>query len=128
MSAAATHIISWFEIPSTDFERAVRFYETVLGTELRRENVGDQPIGIFQYTEPATGGCVIHSPTAKPSTDGVVVYLNAQPNVDAVLARVEKAGGKVQGPVIELPQDIGYIGFFTDTEGNRIGLHSPKNA
>ena len=58
----------------------------------------------------------------------MVVYLNAQPNVDAVLARVEKAGGKVQGPVIELPQDIGYIGFFTDTEGNRIGLHSPKNA
>ena len=57
----------------------------------------------------------------------MVVYLNAQPNVDAVLARVEKAGGKVQGPVIELPQDIGYIGFFTDTEGNRIGLHSPKN-
>jgi predicted enzyme related to lactoylglutathione lyase len=127
MSAAATHIISWFEIPSTDFERAVRFYETVLATELRRENVGDQPIGIFQYAEPATGGCVIHGPTAKPSADGVVVYLNAQPNVDAVLALVEKAGGKVQGPVVELPQDIGYIGFFTDTEGNRIGLHSPKN-
>ena len=95
MSAAATHIISWFEIPSTDFERAVRFYETVLATELRRENVGDQPIGIFQYTEPATGGCVIHSPTAKPSTDGVVVYLNAQPNVDAVLA--PRREGRRQG-------------------------------
>ena len=95
MSAAASHVISWFEIPSTDFERAVRFYETVLGTELRRENVGDQPIGIFQYTEPATGGSVIHSPTAKPSADGVVVYLNAQPNVDVVLDRVEKAGAVV---------------------------------
>jgi predicted enzyme related to lactoylglutathione lyase len=128
MSEAASHIISWFEIPATDFERAVRFYETAFATVLRRENVGGQPIGIFQYAEPATGGCVIHSPTTKPSADGVVVYLNAQPNVDAVLARVEKAGGKVQGPVIELPQDIGYIGFFTDTEGNRIGLHSPKNA
>ena len=127
MSAAASHVISWFEIPVTDFERAARFYETTLGTTLRRENFGGEPIGIFQYTEPSTGGCIIQSPNARPSGDGVVVYLNAQPNVDTVLGRVEKAGGKVQGPVIELPQDIGYIGFFTDTEGNRIGLHSPKN-
>jgi predicted enzyme related to lactoylglutathione lyase len=127
MSEAASHIVSWFEIPSTDFERAARFYETVLGTTLRRENFGDQPIGIFQYTEPATGGCIVHSPTVKPSADGVVVYLNAQPNVDAVLGRVEKAGGKVQGPAIELPRNIGHIGFFIDTEGNRIGLHSPKH-
>jgi predicted enzyme related to lactoylglutathione lyase len=127
MSAAASHVVSWFEIPSTDFERAVRFYETALDTTLRREDFGGQPMGIFQYTEPATGGCIVHSSTIKPSTDGVVVYLNAQPSVDAVLARVEKAGGKVQGPVIELPQDIGHIGFFVDTEGNRIGLHAPKN-
>jgi len=127
MSATATHVVSWFEIPSTDFERAVRFYEAALATTLRREDFGDQPIGIFQYTEPATGGCVVHNPSARPSADGVVVYLNAQPSVDAVLARVERAGGKVQGPVIELPQDIGYIGFFTDTEGNRIGLHSRTN-
>lgn len=127
MSAAATHVVSWFEIPSIDFERAVHFYETALATTLRRENVGDQTVAIFQYAEPATGGCIVHSPTAKPSADGVAIYLNAQPSVDAVLARVEKAGGKVQGPVIELPRDIGHIGFFIDTEGNRIGLHAPKN-
>jgi uncharacterized protein len=127
MSATASHVVSWFEIPSIDFERAVHFYETALDTSLRRENIGGGPIGIFAYTEPATGGCIVHNPTVKPSADGVVVYLNAQPSVDAVLARVEKAGGKLQGPVIELPQDIGYIGFFIDTEGNRIGLHAPKH-
>jgi predicted enzyme related to lactoylglutathione lyase len=127
MSSGASHIVSWFEIPSVDFERAVRFYEAALGTELRREDFGGQLLGIFQYAESATGGCIISSPKAKPSTDGVLVYLNAQPTVDAVLARVERAGGKVEGPVIELPRGIGYIGFITDTEGNRIGLHSPTN-
>ena len=127
MSATASQVVSWFEIPSTDFERAVRFYETALATTLRREDFGGSPIGIFQYTEPATGGCVTHSPTLKPSADGVLIYLHAQPTVDAVLARVERAGGKVQGPVIKLPQDIGYIGFFVDTGGNRIGLHSQAN-
>jgi uncharacterized protein len=127
MSSGASHIVSWFEIPSVDFERAVRFYETALGTTLRREEFGGQLLGIFQYTEPATGGCVIASPIAKPSTDGVLVYLNAQPTLDAVLARVEQAGGKVNGPVVELPQGMGYIGFIIDTEGNRIGLHSQTN-
>lgn len=127
MSSVTSHIVSWFEIPCVDFERAVRFYETALDTALRREEFGGQQLGIFQYDEPATGGCIISSPTAKPSTDGVVIYLNAQPTVDAVLARVERAGGKVQGPVIELPRGIGYIGFIVDSEGNRIGLHSATN-
>jgi predicted enzyme related to lactoylglutathione lyase len=62
-----------------------------------------------------------------PTGDGVLVYLTAQPTVDATLARVEQAGGKVDGPVIKLPEDIGYIAFFTDTEGNRLGLHSRTN-
>lgn len=127
MSATASHVIAWFEIPASDFERAARFYETALDTTLRREDFGGQPMGIFQYDQPATGGCIVHSPTAKPSADGVLVYLNATPTVDAALARVERAGGKTQGPVIQLPQEMGYIGFFTDTEGNRIGLHSLTN-
>ncbi|RFU45850.1 VOC family protein [Paraburkholderia sp. DHOC27] len=127
MSSPASHIVSWFEIPSVDFERAVRFYETALGTTLRREDFGGQPMGIFPYAEPATGGCIVAKTKASPSTDGVLIYLNAQPSVDAVLARVEKAGGKVDGPVVELPQGIGFIGFIIDTEGNRVGLHSPTN-
>lgn len=82
---------------------------------------------IFGYEEPATGGAIVHSPSTTPTGDGVLVYLNAQPTVDATLARIEKAGGKTDGPVIKLPQDIGYIAFFTDTEGNRLGLHSLTN-
>jgi predicted enzyme related to lactoylglutathione lyase len=26
--------------------------------------------------------------------------------------------------LIELPNNYGYIGFFVDSEGNRVGLHS----
>lgn len=125
--SASSKVVAWFEIPSVDFERAVRFYETALDVRLNRQEVGGQPIAIFGYEEPATGGAIVHSPSMKPTNDGVLVYLNAQPNVDAVLARVEQAGGKTDGPVIKLPQDIGYIAFFTDTEGNRLGLHSRTN-
>jgi predicted enzyme related to lactoylglutathione lyase len=123
----SSKVVAWFEIPSVDFERAVRFYEAALDVKLDRQDFGGQPIAMFGYEEPATGGAIVHSPSMTPNGDGVLVYLSAEPTVDATLARVEQAGGKVDGPVTKLPQDIGYIAFFTDTEGNRLGLHSRTN-
>jgi hypothetical protein len=125
--STSSKVVAWFEIPSVDFDRAVRFYETALDVKLDRQEIGGQPIALFGYEEPATGGAIVHSPAMTPAGDGVLVYLTAQPTVDAALARVEQAGGKVDGPVIKLPQEIGYIAFFTDTEGNRLGLHSRPN-
>ena len=125
--SALPKLVAWFEIPSVDFDRAVRFYEAALDTPLNRQDFGGQPIAVFRYEEPASGGAIVHSPSMTPADDGVIVYLNAQPTVDAALARIERAGGKTDGPVIKLPQDIGYIAFFTDTEGNRLGLHSLTN-
>ncbi|MDH6149061.1 MULTISPECIES: VOC family protein [Paraburkholderia] len=125
--SALPKVVAWFEIPSVDFDRAVRFYEAALDAPLNRQEIGGQPIAVFSYEEPASGGAVVHSPSMTPGADGVTVYLNALPTVDAALARIERAGGKTDGPVIKLPQDIGYIAFFTDTEGNRVGLHSRTN-
>jgi uncharacterized protein len=126
MSADVTRAIAWFEIPSTNFERAVRFYEAALDTQLQRHDIG-MPMALFRYDEPATGGCIVQSASTEPSANGTLVYLDARPTVDAALERVKRAGGKVEGPAVKLPEDIGYIGFFTDTEGNRIGLHSKHN-
>jgi predicted enzyme related to lactoylglutathione lyase len=44
-------------------------------------------------------------------------------SIDRTLARVEPAGGKVQKEKIELPQGIGFIAYFIDTEGNRVAMH-----
>jgi predicted enzyme related to lactoylglutathione lyase len=65
----------------------------------------------------------------KPSgTDGVLIYLNGNPDVQNVLDKVEKAGGKIMVPKTEISPEYGFMGVFLDTEGNRIGLHSiPKN-
>lgn len=125
--STASKVVAWFEIPSVDFDRAVRFYEAALDVQLNREEIGGQSIAVFPYEEPATGGAIVHNSSAKPTDGGVLVYLSAQPTVDAALARIEQAGGKTDGPVIELPHDIGYIAFFIDTEGNRVGLHSRSN-
>jgi uncharacterized protein len=125
--AAATRVIAWFELPAVDLERAARFYEAALGIELNREVVGGVPMAVFPHEDGATGGCIINNPQqlrpAQPG-DGALVYLNAEPSLQATLKRIEKAGGKQDGSLVELPNGYGYIGFFIDCEGNRVGLHS----
>ncbi len=55
------------------FDRAVRFYEAALDVKLNRQEIGGQPIAVFGYEEPATGGAIVHSPSMTPNGDGVLV-------------------------------------------------------
>ncbi|MEP6739123.1 MAG: VOC family protein [Caldimonas sp.] len=122
---AARTAIHWFEIPVRDLDRAQSFYEAVLGTALRRETMGPQTLAVFAYDEPACGGCLIAgSPTLQPAGNGTLVYLNADPSLDAAMARVESAGGKLAGPKVQLPGDMGAFAHIVDSEGNRVGLHA----
>lgn len=120
-------VINWFEIPAVDFERAVTFYEKVFATTLRREAVNGIEMGIFPYALPATSGGVCKMPQLKPSADGTLVYLDASPDVATVLARVTASGGKVVLDKMQVSEEIGHIGMFIDSEGNRVGVHAPSN-
>jgi uncharacterized protein len=117
------HAVSWFEIPAANMARAVKFYETVFAVSLKREVIGDE-LAIFPSDEQGVSGCVMHSANSKPSAEGTVVYLNAEPSIDAVLTRVEKSGGKVVVPKTALPPGMGFFAHFMDTEGNRVGVHA----
>ena len=118
--------LTWFEIPVTDIDRAQRFYETLLAQDLRREQMGPQTLAVFPYDDGRVGGALLQSPTAPASTtDGNIVYLAAGPSLDVVLARASELGAKVLLPKLELPRDIGVIAHIVDSEGNRVGLHSP---
>ena len=116
--------INWFEIPVQDLDRAQRFYETLLGAPLRREQMGEQTLAVFRYDEPAAGGCLLAGGVLQPSPHGTMVYLNAAPSLDAALARVEAAGGRIATPKVQLPGDMGAFAHIVDTEGNRVGLHA----
>ena len=117
--------LNWFEIPSTDFDRAVAFYSAILGESLRRETVAGTPNGILPYSgdvDGAVGGAVIHDSKAVPGASGATPYLNCNGKLDEVLARVPQVGGKVLLPRTDI--GFGCIALILDTEGNRIGLHS----
>jgi predicted enzyme related to lactoylglutathione lyase len=125
MAKTPTAPIDWFEIPVRDLERAQRFYETLLAMPLRREAMGASTLAIFGSAEASVGGCLIAGPDVPaPSTTGTLVYLNAEPSLDAVLERVAAAGGAIATPKVQLPEGMGCFAHVTDSEGNRVGLHA----
>jgi predicted enzyme related to lactoylglutathione lyase len=127
MSETATAVrsaLTWFEIPSTDFDRARRFYETVLETTLNEQLFGEARIAVFPYERPGIGGCIEESSASRPSPNGVVIYLDVRGDLDRALARVEGAGGIVALPKTALPPGMGWFAHIVDSEGNRVGLHA----
>jgi len=123
---SARHAIDWFEIPVSDMDRAAAFYEALLATTIRRERIEPHALGVIKYDASAVGGCLIQGDDVPaPSTAGTLIYLNAGPSLDTVLARVEAAGGRITTPKVTLPGDMGCFAHITDSEGNRVGLHAP---
>jgi predicted enzyme related to lactoylglutathione lyase len=121
-----TNALNWFEIPATDIERAKKFYEAVFGIEMQAMPVGDAKMFTFPFS-PGNGrvsGAIMQHEMYVPSTDGVTVYLNANPNIQDVIDRIEPAGGKIVIPKTQISPEIGYMCFFIDSEGNRIALHA----
>lgn len=122
------HAISWFEIGTTDLDRATRFYETIFGVKLIPLDLPNIKMRMFPLDDMMTqvGGALVdsggfHKPSA---TDGPLVYLNGNPDVQTVLDKVEAAGGKIMVPKTQISEEYGYMAVIIDTEGNRIGLHS----
>ncbi|MFP4469593.1 MAG: VOC family protein [Bacteroidales bacterium] len=120
--------IGWVEIPVTDMERAMRFYETVLGFKMERHQMGPFDMAWFPWVEDglgSSGSLVYHEEDYKPSADGVLIYFTASSgDLQNELDRVEKAGGKVLQPKTLITEEIGYMAILLDSEGNRVALHS----
>ena len=118
--------VSWFEIPTADINRAQKFYEAIFDMQMTALDLPQLQMRMFPLESPmGIGGALTYNTDFyKPSTDGVLVYLNANPDVQIVLDKIEAAGGKIVLPKTEISPDYGHMALFTDTEGNRIALHS----
>jgi predicted enzyme related to lactoylglutathione lyase len=119
-------LISWFEIPTADLERGIRFYETVMGVKLKRESMGPMQMAVFPYEEGVSvGGALTFMPDGQqPGGRGSIVYLYAGDDLSIVLARVEPAGGGVIVAKTLISPEMGYFAVFCDSEGNHVGLYS----
>lgn len=121
MSARVVH----FEVPYDDADRARSFYRDVFGWQL-------QTVPELDYTMVSTGPVSAEGmPTEagyigggmfarQPDIDRPVITLDVE-DVDAALVAVKEHGGAQVGEKVPVG-DMGVAAYFTDSEGNLMGL------
>lgn len=122
-------MVTWFEIPVNDLERAKTFYETVFQIKIEVHDFGGTLMGWFPSDDESTGasGSLVQSPEwyIPNRKEGVLIYFSCD-DVQNELNRIEKAGCRILQPKTQISPEIGYMALFHDSEGNRIALHSKK--
>lgn len=121
-----TNSLNWFEIPVTDIKRAKKFYETLFSIEMEENEMMGMKMAFFPMDMGSgkASGALVQGENYNPSMDGTIIYLNANPDMQPILDKIENAGGNIVMSKTEIGEDIGYMAFFADTEGNRVALHS----
>lgn len=118
------NIITWFEIPVTDMERAKIFYSAVMETGFEDNEMNGFKMAIFDFEEPAVSGMLIKAEGYEPSKTGAVIYLDGGDDLSAPLDRAVQNGAEILVPKTATNGECGYFAQFSDSEGNRVGLYS----
>lgn len=118
------NILNWFEIPVTNMDRALQFYENVFSLKLKRKQSLGYDMAHFPSEKSMVSGALICGEGYKPTVHGSLIYLNANPDMNAILLQVEKNGGQILVPKTLIDAESGYFAFILDTEGNKVALQS----
>jgi predicted enzyme related to lactoylglutathione lyase len=114
-------LIAWVEIPSADFQRAVKFYSSVFKLDLTPVDCGN---GEKMACFPSGEGAIIFSQHAKPSENGTIVSFAVPDSIGATISRIEQEKGKIIIPKTKIEAEgWGYFAVCMDSENNKIGLY-----
>lgn len=127
MTFQPPHFTVWTEIPVTDLDRSIAFYDAVLQTSLTKEQMGPDLTAVFR-TSDHPNGVAGHLYTGKPASDGAgpTVHLASPGRLEDTMERVSSAGGSVVSEPIALPD--GRFFYATDIDGNSIGFFEASSA
>jgi predicted enzyme related to lactoylglutathione lyase len=114
-----TNMGAYFEIPVVDMDRAITFYETLLGVEFERGAIHGYEMAFFPHEPNGTGisGALAKGDVYKPSIDGVFLYLRTE-SIDEVLVRSIELGSQVLLEKTVAPSCL--VAEIMDSEGNRV--------
>jgi predicted enzyme related to lactoylglutathione lyase len=114
--------VAFFEIISTDHERAQRFYAELFGWQVN----ADPAMGGYALADTGNGDGAIGGgigPASEEDGPRVSIYMRVD-DLDGYLERAEKLGGTPLVPPMDLPSGYGRIAVFADPDGNKVGLWS----
>jgi predicted enzyme related to lactoylglutathione lyase len=119
--------IAYFQIPADDVGRARKFYQSLLGWKIEPDTTLEDKSLEWQNIE--TGepkeGTMNMGGLYKRMGPGPIMNFVEVEEIEKVLARVEKLGGKVMMP-LDTIKGVGLVAVIQDTEGNIIGLWKPE--
>jgi predicted enzyme related to lactoylglutathione lyase len=119
--------IAYFQIPADDVGRARKFYQSLLGWKIEPDTTLEDKSLEWQNIE--TGepkeGTMNMGGLYKRMGPGPIMNFVEVEDIEKVLARVEKLGGKVMMP-LDTIKGVGLVAVIQDTEGNIIGLWKPE--
>lgn len=117
------NLISWVEIPTYNFEKAVKFYNVVFKFDMKAQDFGEEKMACF----PGGEGAIIFAEGYKPSDNGVLVSLTVSDSIDSTLERIVANDGKIIQPKKKIEAEgRGYFAVFIDCEGNKLGLYGDE--
>ena len=115
----------WADIPVADMDRARKFYAAVLEAEVPLMDGANGDVALFPMEPGDMSGDLVKSDMRTPGAPGVTIYLDSKGDPEGMIERAVAAGGQMGMPVTDMGEMVGFIGFFIDSEGNRIGVHKP---
>ena len=115
----------WADIPVADMDRARKFYAAVLEAEVPLMDGANGDVALLPMEPGDMSGDLVKSDSRTPGAPGVTIYLDSKGDPEGMIERAVAAGGQIGTPVTDMGEMVGSIGFFIDSEGNRIGVHKP---
>ena len=122
MSFKPEHFTVWAEIPVTDIDKAIAFYNTVFDLELEKDETGPNPMAMFQTSNGKGVAGHLYPGKPAPEGSGPTVHFAVPDKLESTMERVKEAGGHVLSEPISIP--AGRFAYCLDPDGNSIGLFS----
>jgi uncharacterized protein len=122
--------IAYFDIPADNVDRAKHFYKSLLRWKIEptKTSPDQTKMAAMQYQDIMTGkaeeGTMNMGGLYKRQMTETIKNYVAVEDIDKVLAKVEKLGGKIMMQKEMIP-GVGLVAMIQDTEGNTIGIWKP---
>ncbi len=116
----AKNPVLWFEVIGKDGKALRSFYSSLFGWKVQESD----PASGFDYgmVNPDGGGIGGGIGTSPDGSSGFATFYVEVDDLDSVLAKAEKLGGKTVMPATEIPGMHLKFAYLTDPEGHVIGI------
>lgn len=105
----------WFELMTTDIEGAKKFYSEIFGWDYETDTSTGMEYTMAKVDGKAVAGIMVQPDECRGMPPSWDIYITVE-NVDEVVAKVEKLGGKVIRPAMDIPE-VGRFAVLQDPQG-----------